>query len=114
MSKHRKHNRQRGSDNGGNSNFDVSQLGGLFNNMNPNQMAGLLNNVDMNQLSSVLQGFMGNSGEGGNAGETSAAPLANDRRIELLNAIKPLVDAEKSRLIDSILQVYTITRIIKK
>lgn len=113
MSKHsRKHSRQRGDDRG--NNFDMNQIGNLFNNINPNQLAGLLNNTDMNQLSSMLQGFMNNSQGGDNIAGSSTAPVSMDRRIELLNAIKPLVDAEKSRLIDSILQVYTITRIMKR
>lgn len=113
MSKHsRKHSRQRDDDRG--SNFDMNQMGSLFNNMNPNQLAGLLNNVDMNQLSSMFQGFMNGNQDGDGTSRSGTAPAGMDRRVELLNAIKPLVDAEKSKLIDSILQVYTITRIIKK
>lgn len=113
MSKHsRKHNRQ----NYDNRNNDAgeNQMGNPFNNMNPNQLAGMLNNVNLNQLSSMLQGFMGNNQGVGNITENNNVSSGVDRRIELLNAIKPLVDAEKSKLIDSILQVYTITRIMKK
>lgn len=114
MSRHSKKHRseqQNGNYNGANSNnFDMSQLGNLFNNMNPNQFSGLLNNVDMNQVSSMLNGLAGNGG----AGENNAIPPGSDRRVELLNAIKPLVDADKSRMIDSILQLYTITKIMKR
>lgn len=111
MSKHRKKYNNESNDGVNNfdfSNFNMSQMGNLFNNINPNQLSALLNNLDMNQLYSMFQGLTG----GGAAG--SPAPAGTDRRVELLNAIKPLVDADKSRLIDSILQIYTITRMIKK
>lgn len=114
MGKHRKKHR-REQDNSNNSfdfsNFDMSQIGGLLNNVNPNQIAGLLNNVDLNQLSSMFQGM--NSNEAPN---TQVAPTigSGDRRVELLNAIKPLVDADKSRIIDTMIQIYAISKIMKK
>jgi hypothetical protein len=85
-------------------------MGSLLNNINPNQLSNMLNNVDMSQLSSMLQGFNAPSGK------TSSQPQSgsNDKRLELLNAIKPLVDADKSKLIDSIIQMYTISRIVKR
>ncbi len=93
----------------------MSQMGNLFN-MDPNQLSGLLNNIDMNQVNSMLQGMTGGSSSGGaGAGGTSSVPQGgHDKRMELLNAMKPLVDAEKSRLIDSIIQIYNISRIMKK
>ena len=115
MGKHyKKHNRDEGNNNG-KGNLDMNQMGNLFN-MDPNQLSGLLNNVDLSQLSSMLQGMGGgNSGGGSNSGAAPGAQQAGqDKRMELLNAIRPLVDAEKSQLIDSIIQIYNISRIMKK
>jgi hypothetical protein len=109
MGKHnKKHNRQQ--DNVANG-FDMNQIGNLFN-MNPNQLSGLLNNVDLNQLSSMFQG-MGGGGSGGSS-NVQQPQAGSDKRMEMLNAIKPLVDADKSKLIDSIIQIYNISRIMKK
>lgn len=127
MSKHRRrssNNDYNNSFNGGNqgNGFDMSQLGGLFNNMDPNMLNGLFNNVDMNQLSSILSGMGGNM-RGNTNGNTNAsnnnispnaAQPAGDRRIDLLNAIKPLVDAERSNFIDTVIQLYAISKIIKR
>lgn len=107
MSKQRrKHN-----DTANNNGFDFSNMGNLLNNINPNQLAGMLNGMDMNQLSGMIQNFTGNQ----NQVQNGSSPLVNNTRsIELLNAIKPLVDAEKSQLIDSVIQLYSITKIIRK
>ncbi|MCM8709785.1 hypothetical protein M2651_01955 [Clostridium sp. SYSU_GA19001] len=102
MSRHRRTHNNESNDRM--NNFDLS-------NFDMNQMGNLLNNIDMNQLSSIIHGFTGSS----NSSSAGKAPSAiSDRRVQLLNAIKPLVDAEKSKLIDSILQIYTITSLMKK
>jgi hypothetical protein len=111
MGKHKKHKSQQG--NNGSNNFDMSQMGNLFN-MDPNQLAGLLNNIDMNQVSSLLQGMNGGGSGGGGSSSSSAPQGSYDKRLELLNAMKPLVDAEKSQLIDQIIQIYNISRIMKR
>ncbi len=112
MGKHsKKHNRHQENNNGTN-NFDASQMGNLFN-MDPNQLSGLLNNIDLTQLSSMFQG-MGGGGSGGNSAGVGGQQVGQDKRMELLNAIKPLVNAEKSQLLDSIIQIYNISRIMKK
>lgn len=112
MSKNsRKHNRQQ-DNNGMNNfdlgNFDMSQMGSLLNNINPNQLSGLLNNVDLNQVTSMLQGMSGSNSP------NVEQPVSSDKRLELLNAIRPLVDADKSKLIDTMIQIYNISRIVKK
>lgn len=91
------------------NNFDVNNIGSILNNMNPNQLAGLLNGIDINQLKGMFQNF----NNGGNQ-DGKKAQIGNGRSLELLNAIKPLVNAERSQLIDSIIQIYTISKIIKK
>lgn len=103
--------RRKHDDTPNNNGFDLSNMGNLLNNINPNQLAGMLNGIDMNQLSSMVQNFSGNQSQAQNNGASIAN---NTRSIELLNAIKPLVDAEKSQLIDSVIQLYSITKIIKK
>lgn len=92
------------------NNIDMSQMNNLLNNFNPNQLAGMLNNIDMNQISSMLQGMGGSSDQG----VPEPAPKSNDKRLELLHAMKPLVDAEKSKLIDSIIGIYNLSKVIKK
>ncbi|SKA80836.1 hypothetical protein SAMN05428976_104121 [Clostridium sp. USBA 49] len=108
MSKHSK-KQKRYHDEDRNNNFDINQIGNLFSNMDPNQLTGLLNNVDLSQLSSMVQNFM--SGE---QTENNVSFKEMDKRIEILNAMKPLVDSDKSKLIDSILQIYNITRLMKR
>jgi hypothetical protein len=118
MSKHSKKHREKRQSNSSNgfdlNNFDLSQMGNLFNNINPNQLSNMLNNIDMNQLSGMLQGFnnQGNENSTNVSGQQQSG--VGDKRIELLNAIKPLVDADKTRIIDSIIQMYTISKIVKK
>jgi hypothetical protein len=109
MGKHsKKHNKQQGGN--GSNNINTDQMGNFLN-MDPNQLAGLLNNIDLNQISSMFQGMNG----GGSGSESTSIPQGGyDKRLELLNAMKPLVDAEKAQLIDSIIQIYNISRIIKK
>lgn len=108
MSKHsKKHKRYHDEDK--NNNFDINQIGNLFSNMDPNQLTGLLNNVDLDQLSSMVQSFMN-----GGQNENNVSFKGMDKRIEILNAMKPLVDNDKSKLIDSILQIYNITRLMKR
>jgi hypothetical protein len=113
MGKHsKKHNRQQ-ENNKGSNNFDMSQMGNLLN-MDPNQLSGLLNNIDLSQLSSMFQGIGGGGSGGTSSAGSGGQQIGQDKRMELLNAIKPLVDSEKSQLLDSIIQIYNISRIMKK
>ena len=106
MSKHsKKHSRQQEYNDG--NNFDMNNMGNLFNNINPNQLSGLLNNIDLSQLSSMFQGTSENHSPNVQSG-------GGDRRLELLNALKPMVDADKSRMIDSIIQIYNISKIMRR
>jgi hypothetical protein len=91
------------------NNFDVNNLGSILGNMNPNQLAGILNGIDINQLKGMFQGFNSASNQEGERNQ-----IGSSRSIEILNSIKPLVNAERSQLIDSIIQIYTISKIIKK
>ncbi|MFL0267268.1 hypothetical protein [Candidatus Clostridium radicumherbarum] len=109
MSKQRKkHNNSNNTNNGFDiNNLDLNNIGSLLNNMNPNQLSGLLNNVDINQFKNMFSGS--NNGQGGKGNQ-----IGNIRSVELLNAMKPLVNAERSQLIDSIIQLFNISQIMKK
>jgi hypothetical protein len=112
MSKQRKKHNNTNANNGFDfKNFDINNMGNLLNNMNPNQLAGILNGIDINQLKNMFQNFNANQEQG-----QDGPRIANNntKSVELLNAIKPMVNAERSQLIDSIIQLYTISRIIKK
>lgn len=95
--------------NSSNDNDVNTQNTGLdFSNIDMGQLSNLLNNVDLSQLSSLFGSMnMGPSG--------SAAPSGlGDRRIQLLNAVKPLVPSERADIIDLIMQIYTISKILKR
>lgn len=102
-----------------------------FNNIDFGQIAGLLQNVDLNQISSLLGGLGGSSGGGqgllgsiskmmggaaapqGNPAPSASIPYRGDRRLEVLNAIKPMVAPERAALIDMIMQIYVISKILR-
>lgn len=112
MSKQRKKHNNTNTNNGFDfKNLDMNNMGNLLNNIDPNQLAGILNGIDINQLKNMFQNFNGNQEKGQGVPRNSTS---NFRSIEILNAIKPLVNAERSQLIDSIIQLYTISKIIKK
>ena len=112
MGKHSKKNNSQQESNNKN-NFDMSQMGSLLN-MDPNQLSGLLNNIDLNQLSSMFKGMGGGGSGGSSSTEPGASQVGQDKRMDILNAIKPLVNSERSQLIDSIIQIYNISRIMKR
>lgn len=90
--------------NSGNSN--LGNIAGLLKNVDINQVLGLLNSIDISQLSSLF-------GSGGINSEGSIKSKKGTREIEILNAIKPMVNTQRGELIDLILQIYTISRILK-
>lgn len=115
--------RKKNADNANNN------LNGIdLNNIDFSQISSLLQNVDMSQLASMLSGFggmggLGNLGGlasnlGGNEASSGAIPKAmpstGDKRLDLLSAIRPMVGAQRSDLIDVIIQLYTISRILKR
>jgi hypothetical protein len=77
------------------------------------QLAGILKNVDIGQIASLLGNFGGFAG-GAPAG--SGGPglrYAGDRRMDILNALKPMVSEDRANIIDVIMQFYSIARILK-
>ncbi|AJA48975.1 hypothetical protein CPAST_c29090 [Clostridium pasteurianum DSM 525 = ATCC 6013] len=100
--------------NEGFGNIDFENLSGILKNVDISQIMNLLGSIDMNQISSLLGSFSGGGGRGDASPEYEASPFyGRGREYEVLNAIKPMVSAERGDLIDIILQIYTISRILK-
>lgn len=87
-------------------NSDLGDIAGLLKNVDISQVLNLLSSIDISQLSSLF-GFANTKPEGGNVHRKG------NREIEVLNAIKPMVNSERGELIDMILQIYSISRILK-
>ena len=112
------------------SGIDMSQISGLLQNIDMSQIAGLLKNVDISQLLSMVSslggvGGIGNilgglSGIGGNSEQVRSGErgevrnYSGDRRLEVLYALKPMVTPERANLIDMIVQIYIISKILKR
>lgn len=85
---------------------NLGNIASLLKNVDINQILGLLNSIDISQFSSLLGSSSVNS-EGNNNSRKSS------REIEVLNAIKPMVNAQRGELIDLVMQIYAISRILK-
>ncbi|GAA0718027.1 hypothetical protein GCM10008905_04250 [Clostridium malenominatum] len=89
---------------------------------NNNNIMDLLNNIDEDQISSLLSNF--NLGNLGNLGNMNNSGINNnninlnnvekDETLQLLYAIKPMVNAERGAIIEKIIQLYSIGRMLKK
>lgn len=101
--------------NQGFGNIDFENLAGILKNVDISQIMNLLGSVDMNQISSLFGSFSGGGGGRGNdSQEYEAAPFGGrGKEYEVLNAIKPMVSPERGDLIDIILQIYTISKILR-
>lgn len=119
MGKHRKKHNKRSGQRTASPNYfnpeNLNDISSLLNNVDVNQLASMLNNIDISQVSSMLSGL--NSGGSGNENESrdynQHSSGQGDKRVDILNAIKPLMDEEKGNLINSIIQLYTISKILK-
>ncbi|OPJ55343.1 hypothetical protein [Clostridium oryzae] len=120
-------NRNENQNKNSQSNFD-------FNNIDISQLMGLLKNVDINQLTSMMGGlgdlssiiggsggFLGNllGGLGSSTQEKSSipnysVPYSGDKSIAILSALKPMVSVERAALIDMVIQLYAISRILRR
>ncbi|WP_026881721.1 hypothetical protein [Clostridium akagii] len=89
------------------ANMDFGNLAGLFKNIDMSQIMSLLGSVDIGQLSSLF-GPMGMN----SANVAEERPRGN-KEFEVLNALKPMVNSDKADLIDMILQIYTISKILR-
>lgn len=105
MARHRRHVRHddsgRGENSSGGNGLDLSSLGNI---------AALLNTIDLNKITSMLGGLnnslpVNTSGNGANRDQG-----AEERKIELANALRTLINADKSELLQVALQIYAATK----
>lgn len=91
--------------NGDFGNMDFSSIAGMFKNMDMSQIMNLLGSFDMSRLSSLF----------GSGGVNSQGNMASSigKEYEVLNALKPMVNSKQSDIIDVILQIYTISKILR-
>lgn len=105
MARHRRHGRYRDDGRGENSvsgsGFDLSNLGNI---------AALLNNIDLNKLSSLLGNITSTLPINNPGGDAVRDPDAEQRKNELANALRTLINADKSELLQVALQVYAATK----
>lgn len=121
------------SSNSNQGNFDFGQLAGLLQNVDMNQISALLGGLGGNSgggqglLDNIAQ-MMGNGGGSnllgnlaGMMGGASApenapmynSPVAGDKRMQLLSALRPMVSPERAALIEMVMQIYAISRILR-
>jgi hypothetical protein len=89
-----------------------------------NNLASLLNNIDMSQLSDFMSSLGINNKEEdtgssvaagiGNAVGNGIGTGVNDRRLEVMSALRPMLDTDKVQILDTIIQLYGISKILKK
>lgn len=122
MGKHKKHRRRATEENNVNANSNN------VNTNSNNNLMEMLNNIDKEQISSLLSSMnLGNINLDGNnsnefdSNEDNSNETNNvnnidnsDKTVQILNAIKPMVNAERGEIIDRLIQLYAISRIIKK
>lgn len=89
-----------------NNNSNLGNIANLLKDIDINQVLSLLNSVDISQLSSLF-GAASSNNTGTNLQKKRS------KEIEVLNAIKPMVSSQRGELIDIILQIYSISRILK-
>lgn len=80
---------------------------------NMNNIGQLLNNIDLNQVMSQLSQMLGSP----SGVETGPAPRPNapmDTRLQLLQAMKPFVNARRGDMLDKIGQIYSIVKMLQR
>ncbi|PRR79104.1 hypothetical protein CLLI_11660 [Clostridium liquoris] len=121
MGKHKRHrkkeNIERNNANNNNNNTENNNSG----NNGSNNIMEMLNNIDEEQISSLLSSLnLNNANAEANIEDDNTNTNANtssdnaDKTLQILNAIKPMVNAERGDLIDRLIQLYSISRIINK
>lgn len=77
------------------------------------QIYNSLNNMNLNELSSLFENIIGNMD---NNTDNPASNLCNinNKGVGILNALKPLLPDEKVKLINIVLQLYTISTILRR
>ncbi|MBM7871853.1 hypothetical protein JOC70_003365 [Clostridium pascui] len=133
MSKHRRHRRDRDRDadiergrsrrRDRNDNIENVQKSNNINstinnmsNMNGNNIMDMLNNIDQEQLNSIMQSLgannplMGNLENTEDTGSIPNTPPVQDKTLQLLYTLKPMLTPDKAILIDRIIQIYSLSK----
>lgn len=84
-------------------------LSGMFKNIDMSQIMSLLGTVDISQISSLFGSIGGNS----DSPSVEETVSGGGKAYKVLNALKPMVNDDQSELIDIVLQIYTISKILK-
>ena len=112
MSK-KKHRRRRDNDNSAVTNNNNNNIMDMLNNIDQEQLQDLLANLNLGNLGSL--GSMDNMAEAVNSVAANNSTVNNnDETLQLLYAIKPMVNAEKGAILDRIIQLYSIGRMLTK
>lgn len=105
MARHRRHGRYedsgRGEANSAGNGLDLSSLGNI---------AALLNTIDINKITSLLGNVTNNLPINAAGNDQNRDPDAAQRKTELANALKTLINADKSELLQVALQIYAATK----
>jgi hypothetical protein len=107
MSRHRRRTRQEGASQSG-SGFNL-------NNLDLSSIAGIINNIDMNQVSTFLNNAVKNeanteNGEKNNQTRDSNTSSVDPRRNEIIRAMRTLINADKSEVLQVVIQLYASAR----
>jgi hypothetical protein len=97
----------------------LNDLGGILNGLGGIEgLAGIVNSLGgIGGLTGMLGGLLGSGThfEGNeNIDRAGVVPYTGDRRVDLLYALKSVVTPERSNIIDMIVQIYTISKILKR
>jgi hypothetical protein len=107
MSRHRRRTRHEGS--------SQNSSGFNLNNLDLSSIAGIINNIDMNQVSAFLNNAVNNGGdiekdEKNNQIPDSNTSNAESRKSELIRALRTLINADKSEVLQIVIQLYASAR----
>lgn len=140
MSRHKRHRRDRDRDediergrdrhrdrNGNRENVqssnNINSAINNMNNINGNNIMDMLNNIDQDQLNNIMQslgvnnplmGNMENADDVTSGGNMANTPPVQDKTLQLLYALKPMLTPDKAILIDRIIQIYSLGRVINR
>ena len=80
-------------------NYDLNSISDMINNMDKNQIQDILSNLNIDK--NALNGIDLNSTE-------------DDRGLLLLNTIKPYLNRDKKKMLDTIEKIYTASKLMGK
>ncbi|NFG94005.1 hypothetical protein FC815_13590 [Clostridium botulinum] len=106
MSKHKKKHKDRYDNRNGN-------------NLDMNNIQNMLNNIDMNQLSNIMSSLNKGNNNYNNMNNylfynMSPNQMHNDYTLQFLNMLRPMVNPDKKDLLDKLIQIYYVSRLMKK